>query len=145
MQYKIIKDGEEEALKVNERLLPTLYCIKNRAKTYGEIIEKANFILINRPIEIDEKALKNLSEDAILMLNRLTSLLRNVSWTREKLETLSESVAETFDTSFGKLAGPLRAALAGQTITPSVFDMMLILGRDETIARLADITAKGSH
>ncbi len=145
VQYKIIKDGEDEALKVSERLLPTLYCIKNRAKTYGEIIEKANFILINRPIEINEKALKNLSEDAILMLNRLTSLLRNVSWTREKLETLSESVAETFDTSFGKLAGPLRAALAGQTITPSVFDMMLILGRDETIARLADITAKGSH
>ena len=49
----------------------------------------------------------------------------------------------TFDKNFGKLAGPLRAALAGQTVTPSVFDMMLILGRDETIARLADVNAKG--
>ena len=55
------------------------------------------------------------------------------------------SVAVTFVTNFGILAGPLRAALAGCTVTPSVFDMMLILGRDETIARLADVTAKGSN
>ena len=145
LQYKRIKDGEVEALKVSERLLPTLYCVKERAKTYGELIEKANFILIDRPIEINEKAMKNLSEDAISMLNTLTPQLHNVSWVREELEALGKSVAETFDTNFGKLAGPLRAALAGSTVTPSVFDMMLILGRDETIARLADVTAKGSN
>jgi glutamyl-tRNA synthetase len=145
LQYKRIKDGEVEALKVSERLFPTLYCVKERAKTYGELIEKANFILIDRPIEINEQAMKNLSEDAISMLNTLTPQLHNVSWVREELEALGKSVAETFDTNFGKLAGPLRAALAGSTVTPSVFDMMLILGRDETIARLADVTAKGSN
>jgi glutamyl-tRNA synthetase len=46
--------------------------------------------------------------------------------------------AEAHDMKFGKLAGPIRAALAGRTATPSVFDMMLVLGRDETIARLRD-------
>jgi glutamyl-tRNA synthetase len=46
------------------------------------------------------------------------------------------SFAEARETKFGKLAGPLRAALAGRTVTPSVFDMMLVLGREETIARL---------
>jgi glutamyl-tRNA synthetase len=144
LQYTRIKDGEDAAQKMSKRLLPTLYCIKERAKTYGELIEKANFILIDRPIQIDEKAMKNLPSNAISMLNTLTSQLQNVSWTREELEALGKTVAESFDTNFGKLAGPLRAALAGKTVTPSVFDMMLILGRDETIARLADVTETGS-
>ncbi len=144
LQYKRMKDDGNKDPKMSERLLSTLYCIKDRAKTYGEIIEKANFILVDRPIDIDEKALKNLSENAVSMLNALTLKLQNVSWNREELETLSKSVAETFETNFGKLAGPLRAALAGQTVTPSVFDMMLILGRDETIARLEDVTTKGT-
>ena len=49
--------------------------------------------------------------------------------------------AAAHDTKFGKLAGPLRAALAGRAVTPSVFDMMLVLGRDETLARLTDAAA----
>ena len=145
LEYKRIKDDEDSAHKLSKRLLPALYCIKQRAKTYGELIEKANFILIDRPIKIDGKAKINLSGDAISMLNTLTPQLHNVSWSREELEALGKSVAEKFDKNFGKLAGPLRAALAGQTVTPSVFDMMLILGRDETIARLADVNAKGSN
>jgi len=44
--------------------------------------------------------------------------------------------AEAHGTKFGKLAAPLRAALAGRAVTPSVFDMMLLLGRDESIARI---------
>ena len=108
-----------------------------------EIIEKANFNLVNRPIGISEKAMESLSENSIAMLYKLTPKLQDVSWTREELEMLGKSVAETFQTSFGKLAASLRAALAGQVVTPSVFDMMLILGRDETIARLEDVTKKG--
>ena len=45
---------------------------------------------------------------------------------------------------FGKLAGPLRAALAGRSVTPSVFDMMIVLGRDETIARLNDAACESA-
>ena len=143
LQYKRIKDGENKDPELSERLLPTLYCVKERAKTYSEIIEKANFNLVNRPIGISEKAMESLSENSISMLGKLTPKLQDVSWSREELEMLSKSVAETFQTSFGKLAASLRAALAGQAVTPSVFDMMLILGRDETIARLEDVTKKG--
>ena len=50
-------------------------------------------------------------------------------------------MAESHGVGLGKIAAPLRAALAGRTTTPSVFDMMLALGRDETLARLADATA----
>ena len=51
------------------------------------------------------------------------------------------ALAVSHDTKLGKLAGPLRAALAGRSVSPSVFDMMLVLGRDETIARINDAAA----
>ncbi len=74
------------------------------------------------------------------ILAQLTPQLQSVSWTREDLEALLNAFAEAHDTKFGKLAAPLRAVLAGRAATPSVFDMMLILGRDETMARLNDAT-----
>ena len=59
---------------------------------------------------------------------------------REALEALVSILAESHNTKLGKLAAPLRAALSGRVVSPSVFDMMLVLGRDETIARLNDIS-----
>jgi glutamyl-tRNA synthetase len=57
------------------------------------------------------------------------------------LESILNGAAAENGIGFGKLAAPLRAALAGRTATPSVFDMMLVIGRDETIARLTDAAA----
>lgn len=118
-----------------------LYCLKERAKTLPELLEKAHFVLTSRPIDVDEKATKNLDEDARNMLAELTPHLQNVSWDKETLETVLNGFAEAQGTKFGKLAGPLRAALAGRAVTPSVFDMMLVLGQDETLARLKDAAA----
>jgi len=70
----------------------------------------------------------------------LTPQLRSVSWERDTLEGVVSTVAEANETKLGKLAGPLRAVLAGRAVSPSVFDMMLVLGRDETLARLEDVT-----
>ena len=115
-----------------------LYCLKERAKTLPELIEKAHFVLTSRPITTDDKASKNLDDVSRGMLSELTPQLQNVSWDKEALEEVMNGFAAERDTKFGKLAGPLRAALAGRAVTPSVFDMMLVLGRDETIARLTD-------
>jgi glutamyl-tRNA synthetase len=68
----------------------------------------------------------------------LTPHLQTASWTREDLEAAAMQFAASIDTKFGKLAAPMRAALAGRTATPSVFDMLLVLGREESLARLAD-------
>ena len=54
------------------------------------------------------------------------------------MEAVTSAFAEAREIKFGKMAGPLRAALAGRAVTPSVFDMMLVLGREETLARLMD-------
>jgi glutamyl-tRNA synthetase len=115
-----------------------MYCLKDRARTFPELLEKAEFALASRPIEPDAKAAKALASVSDGILGQLTPQLQNVSWSRDDLEALLNEFAEANDTKFGKLAGPLRAVLAGRAVTPSVFDMMLVLGREETLARLAD-------
>ncbi len=114
---------------------------RNGAKTLPQIIDKAHFILTERPLEIDEKAAGNLDDVSRRILSELTPHLQTASWKRDELEAILNRAAEDRDIKFGKLAGPLRAALAGRAATPSVFDMMLVLGRDETIARLHDASA----
>ena len=116
------------------------YCVQERAKTMVEIIEKSSFMLDVRPLELDEKAKETLDAVSIDILKELTPQLQNVSWNREALEALVNQLAQAHDTKLGKLAGPLRAALSGRLATPSIFDMMLVLGRDETIARIIDVS-----
>lgn len=120
------RDGLERAM----------YCLKERAKTFPELIDKAHFILTETPIVPDEKAAKNLDPVSRGILAALTPQLQDASWTKDELEAVLNRFAEDQGTKFGKLAGPLRAALAGRAVTPSVFDMMLVLGRDESLARL---------
>ena len=120
-------------------LTQALYCLKDRAKTFPQLLAKAHFILTERPIEPDEKAAAMLDAVSRRILSELTPQLQNASWSRETLEAVVASVAEANDTKLGKLAAPLRAALAGRSVSPSVFDMMLVLGREETLARLKDV------
>ncbi|MEM9438111.1 MAG: glutamate--tRNA ligase [Pseudomonadota bacterium] len=115
--------------------------LKERAKTFPQLLEKAHYILSDRPIEADEKAAKALDDVSRGILRELTPHLQTVSWTRDDLEALMAEFAEAQGTKFGKIAGPLRAALAGRSVTPSVYDMMLVLGREEATARIADAAA----
>jgi glutamyl-tRNA synthetase len=117
-----------------------MYCLKDRAKTFPDLLEKAHFVLTSRPVVPDEKAAKALVNVSDGILAQLTPQLQSASWARDDLEALLNTFAEAHDTKFGKLAAPLRAVLAGRAATPSVFDMMLILGREETMARLNDST-----
>ncbi len=122
-------------------LLSAMYCVKEKAKTFPQLIEKAHFVLASRPLDRDEKSQDMLTDVSRGILTELTPQLQNVSWSRDALEGIVSQVAEAHDMKLGKLAGPLRAALAGRPGTPSVFDMMLVLGRDETCARLSEASA----
>jgi len=127
-----LTDAQKDGL---ARALPLL---KSGAKTFPQLIEKANFVLADRPIVPDAKAAKALDDVSRGILAELTPHLQRASWSREALEATVAEVAETRAVPLGKLAQPLRAALAGRTVSPSVFDMMLVIGREETIARLVD-------
>ncbi|MDA5093961.1 glutamate--tRNA ligase [Aliiroseovarius sp. KMU-50] len=130
----------ENVLQPQQRdlLSRALYVLKSSAKTFPQLTEKAHFVLASRPLERDEKADKALDDVSRSILKELTPQLQNGSWDRNTLEGVLNGLAEAHGLKFGKLAAPLRAALAGRAVTPSVFDMMLVLGREETIARLEE-------
>ena len=123
-----------------ERLVPALSVLKEKARTLPQLLEQARFALIERPVDIDDKAAKSLDTVSRGMLSALTAAMQHVSWARDELEAAAKQVAEDNGVGLGKLAAPLRAVLAGRTATPSVFDMMTALGREESLARLQDQT-----
>ena len=122
-------------------LLTAMYCLKDRAKSLPDLIEKAQFVMVKRPLDRDEKSQAALTDVSRGILLELTTQLQNDSWSRDTLEAVLTTTAEAHGLKFGQLAQPLRAALAGRAATPSVYDMMLVIGRDETIARLTEAAA----
>ncbi len=115
-----------------------MYCLKDRSKTFPELLEKARFVLASRPIVPDAGLADELDATCHRILPELTPHLQNASWERGTLESIVRELAEANDIKFGKLAGAIRIALAGRNVSPSIFDMMLVLGRGETVLRLTD-------
>ncbi|QDL92750.1 glutamate--tRNA ligase [Paroceanicella profunda] len=124
------------------QLLEAMPGLKERAKTLLELIDMADYILGSRPFVPDEKAAKHITPESRGILSRLTQRLQNASWSRDDLETECNAFSEAEDIKLGKIAQPLRVALTGRTVSPSVFDVMVTLGREESLARLADATAE---
>jgi glutamyl-tRNA synthetase len=114
--------------------------VKDKAKGFDQLLEKAYFVLASRPIEQDEKAAKALDDVSRGILRELTPRLQTATWSRTELEESVSALAQEHGLGLGKLAQPLRAALAGRMTSPSVFDMMLVLGREESLARIQDVT-----
>ena len=112
--------------------------VKTSAKTFPQLLDKAHFALISRPVAVDDAAKASLDTVSRGILRSLTLQLQSALWSKTELEPILTAAAAEAGIGFGKLAAPIRAALAGRTATPSVYDMMLVLGRDETLARLAD-------
>ena len=128
----------ELTLRHREMFISGMDSIKERAKVLPELLEIAYYFLGERPFKPDEKAGHFLTTVSRGMLNRLTSRLRDATWTLEELEAEIRAFAEVEDLKLGKVAQPLRVALTGRTVSPSVFDMMVQLGKEESIARLED-------
>jgi glutamyl-tRNA synthetase len=138
----LVAAGRESLTEVQEaRMKRALPFLKKSAKTFPELMEKSAFLLIDRPVVPDPKAAEALDTVSRGILKTLTPRLQNASWTKEALEPILNQTAEEHGIGFGKLAAPLRAAIAGRTVTPSVYDMMLTIGREETVARLSDAVA----
>jgi len=122
-----------------DRLASALPSLKERAKTLMDLVDGAGYLLTTRPLALDEKAAKVLDPDARTTLARLLEQFENVAdWQAVKLEAIVRDFAEKNGQKLGKIAQPLRAALAGKTVSPPVFDVMAVLGRDEALARIRD-------
>jgi len=122
-----------------DRFAAALPTLKERAKTLVDLIDGAAYLTAQRPITLDDKAAKLLDGDARATLTKLLpQLAAATDWKVPVLEALVRSFAETTGQKLGKVAQPLRAALTGRTVSPPVFDVMAVLGREETLARIRD-------
>ena len=118
------------------RALPGL---KERAKTLIEILDNAEYLFAKRPLELDAPAQKLLDAEARKALAGLLPKLAAVEpWSPDALETAIRSFADEAGLKLGKVAQPLRAALTGRTTSPGIFDVLDVLGREESLARLRD-------
>jgi len=117
--------------------------LKERAKTLVELLVSARYLFVKRPLDIDEKAAKHLEGDALKHLAALHARFSAlVEWEPAALEAATRAYAEEAGVKLGGAAQPLRAALTGRTTSPPVFDVLHVLGRKESLARIADHTGK---
>jgi glutamyl-tRNA synthetase len=113
--------------------------LKERAKTLVELLVSARYLFVKRPVDIDEKAAKLLEGDALKHLAALHDCFSKLEkWNPAELEAATRAYAEEAGAKLGNVAQPLRAALTGRTASPPIFDVLQVLGREESLARIGD-------
>lgn len=113
--------------------------LKPRAANLLELADGAAFLFRSRPLELDEGATALLEGDARALLAQLHTALDGVeAWDTEALDAAVRAVAEDAGVKLGAAAQPLRAALVGRRTSPGIFDVLALLGREESLARIAD-------
>ncbi len=121
------------------RLRAAMPGLKDRAKTLLELAERSQFYVRERPIAIDQKAAKLLTPEA---RQRLAGLLKELEglddWSESELDRALRDFAEAQGCKLGQVAQPLRAALTGSHASPGIFEVMAVLGREESLARISD-------
>ncbi len=119
-----------------EAAIPSL---KERAKTLPELAQGMLYLIAQRPLKIDDKAAKQLGPEGKAALTGLLSPLSAVAdWSVASLEAAVRAHADATGAKLGNLAQPLRAALTGRAVSPPVFDVLAVLGRDEALARIRE-------
>jgi glutamyl-tRNA synthetase len=127
---------EPSELDLLQRGMPAM---KPRAKDLRELADGALFLFRTRPIDMDERAASLLDGAGTDLLAGAAKAIQAVDdWRAERLEAAVREVAEAADVGLGKVAQPLRAALTGRATSPGIFDVLALLGRDESLARLSD-------
>lgn len=121
------------------RLLAAMPGLKERAKTLVELADSAQYLFASRPLELDEKAAQILDADARSTIALLVPEFEKIEdWSAASTEAVVRAHAERTGLKLGKIAQPLRAALTGRATSPGVFDVLAVLGREESVARLRD-------
>ena len=125
------------------RLLAAMPGLKERARTLVELFDASRFLWASRPIELNEQARALLTMETRNLLSALLPQLEGISeWNSNSVEAVVRSYTEKMGLKLGAVAQPLRAAVTGRTTSPPIFDVLAVLGRDESLARLRDQVAQ---
>src|SRR5207342_2013114 len=112
---------------------------KERAKTLLDLIDGAHFLYADRPISLDDKAAALLNAEARGLLGSLIEDLTSITdWSAASVEEAVRAFSERQGVKLGAVAQPLRAALTGRTTSPGIFEVLAVLGKNESLARLGD-------
>jgi glutamyl-tRNA synthetase len=138
-----LADGAKVAAKMTPQLrrqwLAAMPSLKERAKTLIDLIDGARFLFADRPIPLDDNAKALLTAEARAILRDVEAELAGVEpWTPEATESAVRMFAERRSAKLGTVAQPLRAALTGRTTSPGIFEVLTVLGKAESLARVAD-------
>ena len=126
------------------KLVAAMPGLKERAKTLVELVDSARYVFADRPLALDDKAAGLLTAEARSLLGEISDELRQVEpWTVEATEQAVRAFAERRGIKLGGVAQPLRAALTGRTTSPPIFDVLAVLGKNESLSRLQDQAAAG--
>lgn len=113
--------------------------LKPRAKTLADLADMARFYTAERPLPMIPKAAKLLEGAPAGLLQQLRdSLAQAPDFSEAALEAQARALAVELDLGFGKIAQPLRAAVTGSNVSPSLFEVLAVLGVEEVLARLDD-------
>ena len=123
-------------------LTAAMPALKTRARDLNELADGAAFLFKSVPLALTEPAQALLDDKARALLAQVSARLAPLGdWTIEVLEATLKAYAEELGLGLGKLAQPLRAALTGQTTSPGIFDVLALLGKEESLARIDAQTA----
>lgn len=138
---KILKGrGTPIAAETRARLIAAMPGLKERAKTLVELADGTYYLTAARPLALDDKAQKLITPDAKAMLAETIPILASAAeWSAAPLEAAVKALAEAKGWKLGNLAQPLRAALTGRTASPGIFDVLAVLGREESLARIGEM------
>jgi len=121
------------------RLAAAMPGLKERAKTLNDLVDGAAFLFADRPLQPDEKATAILEAGGRAHLAALLPRLSQLGdWTAAAAEGVVRAYAEETGAKLGQIAQPLRAALTGRLTSPGIFDVLVVLGREEALGRLQD-------
>ncbi len=127
---------------VLDKLREALPAVRERAKVLGDLLNSAEFLFASRPITIEPKLQKALdSGGREVLLPLVQGLETHDDWSVEGLEAFIHRFVEVHGLKLGKVAQPLRAALTGTAVSPGIYDVLSLLGKEEVLARLTDQTA----
>ena len=140
IESKLTAEGAAIDDAARERILAGMPGLKERAKNTLELAESAEIYARCRPLAMNERAAKLLSDQGISHVQHFRAILSELNdWHAATLHDAAKEFAEGEGVKLGKVAQPLRAALTGSNISPGVFEVMEVLGRDESLARLEDV------
>ena len=128
--------GLLDGLKIDDDILKEVYLgLKERSRDLNELVHSA-IGYFTEEIVIDPEARKKLSQESIMLLGEVRKGLAGTPMDHDPLEQMLKEIMARTGKKMGEVAQPLRIALTGKTVSPGIFDVLRLLGKEKSLTRI---------